>query len=441
MVVFGLFGSKVNLNSNNIMDFEKEKDVLGELMDLDNVNINYNKDNELDTSSLIIEDIINQLSTKSNVKYKDALINSLYAQVEFLKNDSLNKNKIIESLIINNVSQNRMDTENKLRNSTFNNSNNSEESLSNVGENPNCASETSRETSRVITDSSEIVENGEKIDIDDQLREIRELKKYEYYSNTTDESFATWEQYSSGFGRKMLRKMGFRGGGIGKYENGITEPIIVENIHGREALGANVTDIPSQEKSARINRGLGNLLTNRSTHGDRTSRNRITSEVYPWPVNTTLITGSSILSGVDENRLSNYRAKVRVFPGACVSDMYHYLMPLLKKNPTNIILHIGSNDAPRKTADEIENEIMILKQFIVNNLPNVKVFVSCPTVRFDNARANAVLRDLNNRLKLLPDIIINDNIDNACIGKKGLHLNKKGSGRLAINYISLMRHL
>ena len=132
------------------------------------------------------------------------------------------------------------------------------------------------------------------------------------------------------------------------------------------------------------------------------------------------------MSGVEESRLSKYRTKVRVFPGACVRDMYDYLMPLLRKNPTNIILHIGSNDAPRKTADEIENEITVLKQFIVNNLPNVKIFLSCPTVRFDNARANAVLRDLNDRLKVLPDIIINDNIDNACIGKKGLHLNKKG---------------
>ena len=74
-------------------------------------------------------------------------------------------------------------------------------------------------------------------------------------------------------------------------------------------------------------------------------------------------------------------------------------------------------------------------------LPNVKIFISCPVVRFDNYEANFTLRKLDAKLKSTRNIIMNDNIDKSCIGKKGLHLNAKGSGRLALNYISLMRHL
>lgn len=74
-------------------------------------------------------------------------------------------------------------------------------------------------------------------------------------------------------------------------------------------------------------------------------------------------------------------------------------------------------------------------------LPNVKVYLSCPVLRTDNIKANTTLRRLNEALRYLPNVIINDNVDDKCIGKKGLHLNARGSGRLATNYISLMRNL
>ena len=157
--------------------------------------------------------------------------------------------------------------------------------------------------------------------------------------------------------------------------------------------------------------------------------------------NTTLIAGSSILTGVEENRLKKYNAKVRAFPGAYVDDLYDYLAPLLIKKPSNIILHIGSNDSQYKTAEEIFTEITNLKSHIENILPNAKVFISCPVIRRDNLRANSVLLELNKAIKALDCAIKNDNVDYTCLGKKGLHLNEKGAGRLAINYISLMRRL
>ena len=114
---------------------------------------------------------------------------------------------------------------------------------------------------------------------------------------------------------------------------------------------------------------------------------------------------------------------------------------MLKKKPSNIILHIGSNDAAQnKTSDEIASEMENLKRYIEEALPTVKLFISCPVVRVDNTQANITLRQIDMNLKaMLPNIIINDNVDKSCLGKKGLHLNAKGSGRLAMNYITLMQ--
>ena len=71
------------------------------------------------------------------------------------------------------------------------------------------------------------------------------------------------------------------------------------------------------------------------------------------------------------------------------------------------------------------------------------MFLSTPTLRFDNGLANSILREVTNKLRELFDneIIINDNIERDRLGYKGLHLNDRGSGKLAKNFISLMQRL
>ena len=162
-----------------------------------------------------------------------------------------------------------------------------------------------------------------------------------------------------------------------------------------------------------------------------------------WPADTILITGDSILNNIEESRLKKkFNVKIRAFSGANVRDMYDYLAPLLRKKPDHIIIHTGSNDAPDKNSDEILEEISNLKLHIESILPNVKVYLSCPLYRFDNVKAGMTLMSLKHKMKdFFTDTISNDNVDNSCIGRKGLHPNSKGTGRLAMNFISLMRHL
>ena len=67
--------------------------------------------------------------------------------------------------------------------------------------------------------------------------------------------------------------------------------------------------------------------------------------------------------------------------------------------------------------------------------------MSCPVLRLDHAKAGFTLYQLVRKMKTLENVIVNDNIDASCLGKAGLHLNRGGSGRLAINYLSLMQRL
>ena len=164
-----------------------------------------------------------------------------------------------------------------------------------------------------------------------------------------------------------------------------------------------------------------------------------------WKPNTCLVVGDSILNGIQQNRMSkNQLFKVRVFPGAHVSDFYHYLEPLMEKRPAKLIIHAGTNDAVEKNCNEILNELLQLKFYTNKRFPSCFVTISCPTLRTDNSKARNTLNEL--RLKLVQiniPVITNDNITEECLGgggkHPGLHLNNKGYGRLAMNFIACNR--
>ena len=189
--------------------------------------------------------------------------------------------------------------------------------------------------------------------------------------------------------------------------------------------------------------GRGRIISNNGIQSTKyVSRNppsRVINDAYPWPDKTTLIIGDSILNNIEESKLSKYKAKVRANPGSRVDDMYDYMAPLLKKIPSSIILHIGSNDSTSKSAYEIYDEILKLKKYIEDVLPDVTVYLSCPVIRADNITANHTLRKLETLLKTHENVVIHENIDGTCLGFKGLHLNAKGTGRLAQNFIKVMK--
>ena len=122
--------------------------------------------------------------------------------------------------------------------------------------------------------------------------------------------------------------------------------------------------------------------------------------------------------------------------------MHHY--DLYYKNPLIVILHVGTNNCVNESSRIVLDKILNLKTFIQNSLPQSKVIISNVINRTDEAslKASLTVENLNNNLNSLKlDIVDNSTIGKECLGKKGLHLTKRGTGKLAINFIDKIRSL
>ena len=76
------------------------------------------------------------------------------------------------------------------------------------------------------------------------------------------------------------------------------------------------------------------------------------------------------VAGTDKRKLSSKRLiKVRSFPGATCFDIYHYLVPILEREPHHVILHVGTNDVAHYEGTEIVDKLLELKSFIAEQLP------------------------------------------------------------------------
>ena len=72
-----------------------------------------------------------------------------------------------------------------------------------------------------------------------------------------------------------------------------------------------------------------------------------------------------MVAGIDEHKMSNKRLiKVKSFPGATYSDMYHYMVPILEKKNHHVKLHVGTNDVTHYEGMEIVDKLLELKSFI-----------------------------------------------------------------------------
>ena len=92
------------------------------------------------------------------------------------------------------------------------------------------------------------------------------------------------------------------------------------------------------------------------------------------------------------------------------------------------------------THPEKSDDLHMLKCNILKQLPNCRVKVSKPTIRIDHGKANSTLHNVNKHLETLNlECIENGNIIAQHLGRKGLHLNSKSKGRLAINFLNHIR--
>ena len=103
---------------------------------------------------------------------------------------------------------------------------------------------------------------------------------------------------------------------------------------------------------------------------------------------------------------------------------------LLHKSPDTIILNVGTNDCVSKFSFVVLDKILKFKTLIYNSLPHCKIIISNIIDRTDEGNAYVKVQ------KFEINIVNNSNIEKECLGKKGLHLIERGSGKLAINFVN-----
>lgn len=151
------------------------------------------------------------------------------------------------------------------------------------------------------------------------------------------------------------------------------------------------------------------------------------------------VCGDSIVNGLENNGLSdkNHSTNVKSFSGATSIDMIDFIKPIATKKPDAIVLHIGTNDISKSIINTGEN-IQRIIDHIKETSPVTEVLLSNICHRGDKTIYKEMVKDRNkeifevatsNNLRLID----NHNIDDSCLTKKKLHLNRKGFSRLAIN--------
>ena len=122
--------------------------------------------------------------------------------------------------------------------------------------------------------------------------------------------------------------------------------------------------------------------------------------------------------------------------------MFH-LIPNLEKKSDNIIVHIGTNDAPYKNENVLYEELKQIKDLIIDHHPDCKnIFISCPIVRTDNKKANNVLKKYIDILKREEkNVIFHINILNSHLYRDCLHLYSNRTTMFAGHFISRIRCL
>ena len=314
----------------------------------------------------------------------DFVISVMESDIKFLREEIKQKNRLIEMLVQRPFEKSVSDC-----NEIYGDSD-SLDSTSIKSPSPSC------HFSNISTTSNDVV-NSRKSNFEDQIREVRK----EYHKN-----------YKA----------------IKSKERNIKENDDVMRQH--HSITDTTLGVNSIEKTNDIDL-VDNLNGTQGYSGKK------------WPKDTTLIVGDSMLLGIDENRLSGIKKKsikVRPFSGASIEDMMDHIKPLIRKSPTNMILHIGVNNVLEDDSQMILNKLLSLKALIEKNLPDCKLVISKIIQRFDKEGANSTIDDLNRSLdSLCLKTIDNSNITIQHLGKKGLHLNDWGRGRLALNFMKTLR--
>lgn len=157
-----------------------------------------------------------------------------------------------------------------------------------------------------------------------------------------------------------------------------------------------------------------------------------------------VIVGDSIIKNVMPHKLSrslqSYVNRISI-GGMKAREMKHYIIPSIEKRPDAVVLHCGINDLmnspdhPQQIGEEIKDVAMTIKR----QIPTCSIFISSIANQVKYPNLNENVRELNSILLNVCEsnsfqYIDNSNIIQEDLNNSGLHLNKKGSTKLACNF-------
>ena len=139
-------------------------------------------------------------------------------------------------------------------------------------------------------------------------------------------------------------------------------------------------------------------------------------------------------------------SKVRVypFPGSTTRDLKDHVLPLLRRQRDEIIVHVGTNSLQESpSAEACANEIAELAS--LNNSHSTKVAVSSLLQRNDRTELKDMVDEVNRNLESLCKrnnwrFIKHLNIKaNEHLNRGRLHLNREGNKLFATNFINYIK--
>lgn len=155
-----------------------------------------------------------------------------------------------------------------------------------------------------------------------------------------------------------------------------------------------------------------------------------------------VVLSDSMFNGIHEKNVSKEgrEVKIKYVSGAKVNDLTAQIYEVENSKPDVVVIHAGTNNAPFMTSNQIVDELLTLKNDILK-VHKCKVIISTPITRNDDGKASYTIRNVNNHLKQLKVALMdNSNISAQDLGKKGLHLSKRGKSKLAKNLMETLEN-
>ena len=165
-------------------------------------------------------------------------------------------------------------------------------------------------------------------------------------------------------------------------------------------------------------------------HDEKSKQRKTTQQTKTVRKNITII-GDSILNGLEEAGMQkDHNVKVRAHSGATTRDIIDDIKPVVRKRPSCVIIHSGTNDLTQGI-DSIENMKSIIEETRQESLDT-------EIIRKDKQALDKKLnvKELNTKIKNLAkelnvQVIDNSNVDESYLSRKQLHLNRRGDSVLA----------